>query len=298
MKEESRIEALEHELKILKNEIQSTLLEIREQILNHYYPELRAEEPTHSASLPVRPTVGRPGLPPKAAPRSQEPVNTLSELAAKSQIQPFTDIFLEDLSDEDLPDKNMPGEDKDHDNPANSRPSAVDLTLLEDDEDEDDDSDLAVDLDAVDLDVEAGNQRQQPKGIQVVAGPRSSTGTAPKTREVNFRQLKQANAVTAKPVADSVASQRAEKAETAAPQSKQPSFAALATWVSDGVTKAGKERVLQVVETYATGGKLSAETKASLEQLISLASDDEPATPPGTQEMLALMVGLDQILRQ
>ena len=45
MKEESRIEALEHEVKILKNEIQATLLEIREQILNHYYPELRAEEP-------------------------------------------------------------------------------------------------------------------------------------------------------------------------------------------------------------------------------------------------------------
>src|SRR5688572_10173408 len=101
MKEESRIEALEHELKILKNEIQTTLLEIREQILNHYYPELRAEEPLRSLALPVRPQVGRPGVPPKAAPRIEEPSSTLSEITAKGQVQPFSDIFLDDLADDD-----------------------------------------------------------------------------------------------------------------------------------------------------------------------------------------------------
>jgi hypothetical protein len=43
---EKRIETLEHEMKILKNEIESTLLEIQNQILIHYYPSLRAEEST------------------------------------------------------------------------------------------------------------------------------------------------------------------------------------------------------------------------------------------------------------
>jgi hypothetical protein len=41
---EQRVKALEFELKILKNEIQRTLLEVQEQILIHYYPELRSEE--------------------------------------------------------------------------------------------------------------------------------------------------------------------------------------------------------------------------------------------------------------
>ncbi|MEZ4737487.1 MAG: hypothetical protein R3E79_61210 [Caldilineaceae bacterium] len=41
---ETRVETLEHELKILKNEIESTLIEIQNQILLHYYPALRAEE--------------------------------------------------------------------------------------------------------------------------------------------------------------------------------------------------------------------------------------------------------------
>ncbi len=42
---EDRVETLEHELKILKNEIESTLLEIQNQVLVHYYPAFRAEEP-------------------------------------------------------------------------------------------------------------------------------------------------------------------------------------------------------------------------------------------------------------
>jgi len=41
---EQRVKALEYEMKILKNEIQRTLLDIQEQILIHYYPALRLEE--------------------------------------------------------------------------------------------------------------------------------------------------------------------------------------------------------------------------------------------------------------
>jgi hypothetical protein len=48
---ETRVETLEHELKILKNEIESTLLEIQNQVLIHYYPSLRAEELTPPKEL-------------------------------------------------------------------------------------------------------------------------------------------------------------------------------------------------------------------------------------------------------
>jgi len=48
---EQRVKSLEYEIKILKNEIQRTLLDIQEQILVHYYPSLRTEEagPSESA---------------------------------------------------------------------------------------------------------------------------------------------------------------------------------------------------------------------------------------------------------
>ena len=42
---EKRVKSLEHEVNILKNEIQRTLLDIQEQVLTHYYPALRQAEP-------------------------------------------------------------------------------------------------------------------------------------------------------------------------------------------------------------------------------------------------------------
>jgi hypothetical protein len=51
MEIEERLKILEGEMKILKNEIQSALLDIQEQILSHYYPVLRAEEIAPPASV-------------------------------------------------------------------------------------------------------------------------------------------------------------------------------------------------------------------------------------------------------
>jgi hypothetical protein len=51
MELDQRVKALEYEMKILKNEIQRTLLDIQEQILVHYYPALRSEETKPSDGL-------------------------------------------------------------------------------------------------------------------------------------------------------------------------------------------------------------------------------------------------------
>jgi hypothetical protein len=41
---EQRVKTLEYEMKIMKNEVQRTLLDIQEQVLVYYYPALRAAE--------------------------------------------------------------------------------------------------------------------------------------------------------------------------------------------------------------------------------------------------------------
>ncbi len=53
---DNRVKVLEDELRILKDEIHQTLLEIQEQILIHYYPDLRSDE---SLARPVT-TPSRP----------------------------------------------------------------------------------------------------------------------------------------------------------------------------------------------------------------------------------------------
>jgi len=51
MELEQRVKTLEYEMKILKNEIQRTLMDIQEQILVHYYPSLRREDDTPSDGI-------------------------------------------------------------------------------------------------------------------------------------------------------------------------------------------------------------------------------------------------------
>jgi hypothetical protein len=155
-------------------------------------------------------------------------------------------------------------------------------------DDEDDYSD--------DDELEVSPATDRVKVTNIAASP-NKFGLAPQTREVDFRQMKQATANAGVPAPKvSPAVNRAETISAPTPKANRQNFAALATWVSDGVSQVGKERTIQVVETYANGGKLSAETRSSLLQLISLTSEDEPAVPAGTQAMLGLMVGLDQIL--
>jgi hypothetical protein len=60
MELEQRIKTLEYEMKVLKNEIQRTLLEIQEQILAHYYPELRSEEIKAPEAARQTPPLPRP----------------------------------------------------------------------------------------------------------------------------------------------------------------------------------------------------------------------------------------------
>jgi outer membrane biosynthesis protein TonB len=82
---EQRVKTLEYELKILKNEIQRTLLDIHEQVLIHYYPTLRMEETqapatvvqaveTARAKQPMRPEAAATAAPPPPAPTPVAPV--------------------------------------------------------------------------------------------------------------------------------------------------------------------------------------------------------------------------------
>ncbi|MBI5302720.1 MAG: hypothetical protein HY868_11325 [Chloroflexi bacterium] len=70
MELEQRVKALEYEVKILKNDLQRTLLEIQEQVLLHYYPSLRADdskpsEGTIQAVDALRVKLASSTLPPK-----------------------------------------------------------------------------------------------------------------------------------------------------------------------------------------------------------------------------------------
>jgi hypothetical protein len=278
MKIESRVEALELELKILKNEIQNTLLEVREQILNHYYPELRAEEPPRAQPAPAKPyefPADRNSGRNHAITGVHGASNSPSANEPSVEALPFSDIFLQDFADED-----DLGDDE------------LDTNGFEDDTFEQGFQKDSQEQTAEELENEAAAPTRLTNAVISGPKPGAAAGAAPKTREVVFKQLK--NAPTA-----SKATINGPQ-ETSEPQGQKPSrpaFGALAAWVGTSVAKVGKARTLQVVETYAaSGGALPTETKSVILQLVSMASDEEPQTAAGNQEMLGLMMELDQLL--
>ncbi len=90
MELDARVKALEYELKILKNEIQRTLLDIQEQVLIHYYPSLRSEDTTppveavaqiaSRSAMPTMPTL--PTAPAPAAPIAPAAPPPIAEVTA------------------------------------------------------------------------------------------------------------------------------------------------------------------------------------------------------------------------
>ncbi|MBI5958727.1 MAG: hypothetical protein HY866_08330 [Chloroflexi bacterium] len=81
---EQRVQALELELQILKNQVQATLLDIREQLLNNTYPALQAENPApvqSPAPAPVPPTP-QPVRPPDSA-KPDAPVSQVRQVSLK-----------------------------------------------------------------------------------------------------------------------------------------------------------------------------------------------------------------------
>lgn len=81
MELEQRVKTLEYEIKILKNEIQRTLLDIHEQVLIHYYPSLRLEENAPPASVTQAIQTARANRPaPAQAPAPAEPTDPVPVL--------------------------------------------------------------------------------------------------------------------------------------------------------------------------------------------------------------------------
>ncbi|MBI4671089.1 MAG: hypothetical protein HY741_05415 [Chloroflexi bacterium] len=93
MELEQRVKALEYEMKVLKSEIQRTLLDIQEQILVHYYPALRTEETgvPESAVQTVEALRARPSGPDgdSGASRAAKPDGLDAARGAAEQNQPL-----------------------------------------------------------------------------------------------------------------------------------------------------------------------------------------------------------------
>jgi len=97
---EQRVKTLEYEIKILKNEIQRTLLDIQEQILIHYYPSLRSEEtqPPASVAQAVEAARAKRGEQPPAPPAPSPEGTSLTPTVRKTSLDQIRQARNEPLT--------------------------------------------------------------------------------------------------------------------------------------------------------------------------------------------------------
>ena len=91
---EQRLKTLEYELKILKNEIQKTLLDIQEQILTHYYPTLYPSDQTEATPDGGAPSQQQ-GIAPGPAPAPAPPA--AGTAVAIENRPPVTQVSLDQI---------------------------------------------------------------------------------------------------------------------------------------------------------------------------------------------------------
>ncbi len=86
MELDKRVQALEEELQVVKNQIQQALLDIQEQLLSHAYPELHAEDVDPGPTAPIRSASVNPSS--GSTPTGGEPVSvrrvSLDDLSGSS----------------------------------------------------------------------------------------------------------------------------------------------------------------------------------------------------------------------
>ena len=262
---ETRLEKLEHEFKILKNEIQVTLLELQEQVLNRQYPALRATEDDEQEYAPLnseqaksngsrqRPANERPAFDTNGGERRNGSSN------GNGKQERFVPGFAAN--------SHTANGHKANGHPTNgySTPGFVDPTANEH---------VFPFRDALDEILDSDLDDDQ----------------GPNLREISLAELKRSPAAGEK---------RLPVAEKPAPIQGAPtvSFAVLADWVGESTHKLGRERTVRAVETYGASGNLAASNKSMIMQLIELAGEDGPAETPSTAAMMEALVKLDQLLR-
>jgi hypothetical protein len=290
MKIETRLEKLEHEFKILKNEIQATLLEIREQLLTQQYPALRAEEGTtddvpqgypapastlagaplrseaterparvKGAGVPLAPSMQRPEAPFAAYANGNSGSVSHRRSTAPAARGGIPLHHTETPAFTDLSYEDQFGSEIEEPFGATLDPDRLDSGSYGTDFDDDAYEDTSL------------------------SGARFS----PHTREVSLSEIKRAHAEPG------IASPQQNGGRNAPPR---VNFAALAEWVGLAVQTLGKERTRQAVETYAASGYVMPDTQKTILQLLSLSPDDEPAEQPGSTATIELLVKLDGIL--
>jgi hypothetical protein len=250
---EQRVQALELEVQVLKNQIQATLLDIREQLLNGTYPALRGEDssPEPGAAPAVAATAPQPAVA-RPADSLKEDVPVAGHVRQVSLKDLQAPDFDEDTDEAVIPNYPAP--------PAASvrapRPTNGSST---------------------------SRVSEVPDDPPVRRMPRNDHRRAlPEDRSMTESDLSALPFLTD--------TDDAPPYITPSEQLTQADWASLAlleSWTSHKVQELGARRTRELIKMYTVQGRFDAKIRDALLQLVTIVSeeDEPPAAQPGSRAL-------------
>jgi hypothetical protein len=312
---EDRVRELEEELKVLKNEIQTTLLDIQEQILVHYYPSLYP-----SINEEARPKLNPPQPHPERElfiqPHMMQAIPLPNSYFAKYKPQTVTLAEGEEEwqdSNADLPVRDAverPLIIAKPTKPANTNGHIPPENGLSDEDN--------AFLDKLIASQEAPANKQPPPASDKISFDefikRKPNLPAPATHEANdlsealMNELLQTGPKTA---GDEFPSALVQIFDAQAPKSKPKintnqinnqavrlTVRKLLTWVDESVSVIGKDSTKQAIDMYIRAGDLSREMRQALLQLVNSSKSPQPRKIAGIRQVIDNLSELNDILDQ
>ncbi len=254
---EQRVTALEQELQILKNQVQATLLDIREQLLNNTYPSLQEENSTPGQGPSVSQAASRP---PDSQSVNVRPVEPSRQEESRPQVR---QVSLKDLQAPDPADDEF--EDIAPRAYAASRPAQPDNgagRCYEEDE-----------------------METRPTRHHIPENGRRSDPPAYRTAPDNYRQAPPeflaSHGFGMPPLPFLTEGDDAPPFITQTELISEADWASLAlleSWAEQKVAQIGTKRTKDLIRAYASEGRFDAKMKDALLQLVTIIdSEDERA---------------------
>jgi hypothetical protein len=276
---EERVEILEKELDVLKNQIQNTLLEVQEQLLLHYYPSLTGEgapvnvgvrprqSPTRGNGHQARPhtmQTPEPAEPPLRdagdAPQDDEPVEEDEQFPQARQVS-LEEVRRRMMQDGQHGDEGDEASSRAREEPVARGANAIDRTT---------------------------SAAPQVTGHEI---PRSSSaGEGPASEQVpgdvggSEGSLSSIHEVARPRKTDAGISGRL--------------FATLMKWTAGAIEAIGVANTLRAIEIYAHAGYLAPEAHQVILQLVSLGQEEQPPKEANAKQVVNTLIQLNATLVQ
>ncbi|MCA9901947.1 MAG: hypothetical protein KC433_27400 [Anaerolineales bacterium] len=310
---EDRVKELEEELKVLKNEIRATLLDIEEQVLVHYYPSLyptihdeQRPKLNPKSEQPPQPSFNQPQMfsaipvPPNYFAKYNPQTVTLVD-ESEDELLDHDDPILGGRSEERPSPRPTPPTNNNNNGHSNGNGRSQTIEKLSEDDHDFLDKLIASETYPSHRKVSFEEAKKRTPKLHISNGQ-----ATPLVKEALVDELLavgppvafEEHPSTLLTIFDATIPKAKPRLNTGQINSHavRVTVRKLLTWVDESVATIGKENTHKTIEMYIRAGDLSREMRQALLRLVNSSKSPQPTKTAGIRQVIDTLSQLNEIL--